>query len=175
MTEKKLWVDRTFEQTFPVSDYLELLVRLRRTPVRLAALVEILPASQLVRRDGDRWSIQENAGHLVDVEVLFAGRLDDYADRIDTLRPADVSGRKTYNANHNADSIDAILTRFRAARAAYLAQLEALEPADFGRSAIHPRLQQPMRLCDMLYFQAEHDDHHLSRIGELIAEHMPAR
>ena len=34
-------------------------------------------------------------------------------------------------------------------------------------SAIHPRLQQPMRLVDMLYFTAEHDDHHLAQMTEL--------
>ncbi len=27
-------------------------------------------------------------------------------------------------------------------------------------SARHPRLMQPMRMIDLLYFVAEHDDHH---------------
>jgi hypothetical protein len=33
---------------------------------------------------------------------------------------------------------------------------------------LHPRLKQPMRLVDHLYFVAEHDDHHLARIWEMI-------
>jgi hypothetical protein len=33
--------------------------------------------------------------------------------------------------------------------------------------ALHPRLKVNMRLVDMLYFQAEHDDYHLTRISEL--------
>jgi hypothetical protein len=36
-----------------------------------------------------------------------------------------------------------------------------------SRSLLRPRLQQPMRLVDRLYFVAEHDDHHLARIWEL--------
>jgi len=43
-----------------------------------------------------------------------------------------------------------------------------LEPESFARVAIHPRLNIPMRLVDMLYFQAEHDDYHLARISELV-------
>jgi len=35
------------------------------------------------------------------------------------------------------------------------------------RTALHPRLQQPMRVLDMAFFTAEHDDHHLARMTEL--------
>jgi len=33
---------------------------------------------------------------------------------------------------------------------------------------VHPRLKQPMRLVDHLFFVAEHDDHHMARIWEMI-------
>jgi hypothetical protein len=33
---------------------------------------------------------------------------------------------------------------------------------------LHPRLKQPMRLVDHLYFVAEHDDHHLATIREMM-------
>lgn len=35
-------------------------------------------------------------------------------------------------------------------------------------SALHPRLKTPMRVIDLAYFVAEHDDHHLSRVRELL-------
>jgi hypothetical protein len=41
----------------------------------------------------------------------------------------------------------------------------------FEAVAIHPRLNKPMRLVDMLFFQAEHDDYHLARISDLIRTH----
>jgi hypothetical protein len=44
-----------------------------------------------------------------------------------------------------------------------------LQPDFFGRTLLHPRLKQPMRLVDHLFFVAEHDDHHLAKIWELIS------
>jgi len=35
-------------------------------------------------------------------------------------------------------------------------------------SALHPRLGTPLRLIDHALFVAEHDDHHLARIGGLL-------
>jgi hypothetical protein len=40
----------------------------------------------------------------------------------------------------------------------------------WGRTGIHPRLKQPMRLIDMCLFVAEHDDHHLMRMTVLARE-----
>jgi hypothetical protein len=40
-------------------------------------------------------------------------------------------------------------------------------PEDFDKAILHPRLNKPMRLCDMLLFHMEHDRHHLTRIAEL--------
>ncbi len=34
--------------------------------------------------------------------------------------------------------------------------------------ALHPRLNQPMRVIDLAQFVAEHDDHHIQTINELI-------
>ena len=35
-------------------------------------------------------------------------------------------------------------------------------------TARHPRLKKEMRVLDLAFFIAEHDDHHLARISELI-------
>jgi uncharacterized damage-inducible protein DinB len=169
------WVERQLDFDFPASVYPELIERLRGTPSRLEKLVSSLPREVLVRREGEKWSIQENAGHLLDVESLFVGRLDDFESGASTLRPAEMTGRKTTEARHNDSGLSEILRRFRAGREAFIARLEAREPETFGASAMHPRLKRPMRLCDMLYFEAEHDDHHLARIGELIERFMPGQ
>ena len=47
-------------------------------------------------------------------------------------------------------------------------RLDGLEPEAFAAVAHHPRLNVQMRLVDMIFFQAEHDDFHLARISELI-------
>lgn len=167
------WVERQFDFSFPASVYPELIERLKGTPSRLEKIVRSLPREVLVRREGEKWSIQENAGHLLDVESPFVGRLDDFESGANTLRPAEMTGRKTTEAHHNEADLSELVRRFRVGREAFVARLDALESEAFGASAIHPRLRKPMRLCDMLYFEAEHDDHHLARIEELIERFMP--
>lgn len=162
------WVDRKFDFGFPVETAPLLLERLRGTPARLEDRVRSLPRERLIRRDGDKWSIQEHAGHFVDVETLFAGRLDDYDAGAPMLRPADVSGRRTNLADHNRGELPAILAGFRAARGNLVRRLEALDAAGFARTAIHPRLDRPMRVCDMMLFESEHDDYHLALITGLM-------
>jgi hypothetical protein len=63
--------------------------------------------------------------------------------------------------------LEAILSEFRAARMRLVARAERLDAEAFTRTILHPRLKQPMRVVDHLYFAAEHDDHHLAHIWEL--------
>jgi hypothetical protein len=162
------WTDRTFQFTFPVELFPEMIERLRGTPARLEDRVKSIPPQILTSRDGERWSIQENAGHLLDLETLVSGRLDEYLAGAATLHPADMSNRKTYEAEHNQLPMQTILADFRSRRSELVGCLETLPIGQFAAVAHHPRLNVPMRLVDMLYFQAEHDDFHLARISELI-------
>jgi uncharacterized damage-inducible protein DinB len=84
------------------------------------------------------------------------------------LTPTDLNNRKTDEANHNARPLQQILVEFRAAREKLLKRVDELDPSLFTRAIPHPRLQTPMRLVDHLFFVAEHDDHHLARIWELV-------
>jgi uncharacterized damage-inducible protein DinB len=168
MSSHLKWGDRSFQFTFPVGVYPEMIERLRGTPARLEDRVRTLTPEVLTRRDGERWSIQENAGHLLDLESLVRQRLDEYLSGATALHAADMSNRKTYEADHNQVSMGAILTDFRAQRTQLVDRLDNLAPETFASVAHHPRLNVPMRLVDMLFFQAEHDDYHLARISELI-------
>ncbi len=168
MSERIKWEDRTFQFEFPYRLYPEMIERLRGTPARLEDLTNSHPAEILQRRDEERWSIQENAGHLLDLEPLIARRLDQYLAGAAELHAADMTNRKTHEANHNTAPISTILTSFREQRMRLVNQLDLLDGEMFARSALHPRLNKQMRLVDMIYFQAEHDDYHLARISELL-------
>jgi len=168
MTARIAWTDRTFDFSFPSDIYPELMERLRGTPARLDERVRPLPRNILTVRDGVRWSIQEHAGHLMDIEALWMGRVDDFAQGMAALRAADMTNQKTHDANHNAQDVEALLAGFRVERLALIKRLESLAPSDFAMTALHPRLNQPMRLCDSMYFVAEHDDYHLARITEIV-------
>jgi len=168
MSKHLKWTDRTFQFTFPVEVYPEMIERVRGTPARLEDRLKSIVPEILTKRDGDRWSIQENAGHLLDLESLFRQRLDEYLAGAETLHAADMSNRKTYDADHNQVSLHTILSGYRAQRSELVTRLDSLGPETFAAVAHHPRLNVPMRLVDMLFFQAEHDDYHLARISELI-------
>ncbi|HTR22207.1 MAG TPA: DinB family protein [Gemmatimonadales bacterium] len=167
MIEHRPWFERKFEFTIPLSQFPNVVERLRGTPVRLAERVARLDPNRLTHRDGDRWSIQENAGHLLDLEPLWLGRVHQLLRGEPTLVAADLTNRKTHEAGHNARPIQEILRGFQAARAELVRLLDEADDAVLARTALHPRLQTPMRLIDLGVFVAEHDDHHLARITQL--------
>lgn len=162
------WVERRFNFNFPAGLYPEVIERLRGAPARLADRLGPLPTDVRTRRDGPDWSMQEHAGHLWDLEALVMLRLDEYAAGAATVHAADMTNRKTCEARHNERPLDDVLAGFRRERARVIARLEALAPEAFEACARHQRLDQPMRLVDMVFFQAEHDDYHLARISDLI-------
>ena len=167
MSHTENWLEKQFDFNFPASKYVEFLQILRETPAKIDALVKNLPKEVLVWRDKDAWSIQENIGHFLTAESLFSGRLDDYENDTSVLRPARFEDNPTDKANFNEKDIQWILGEFRSQRERYISRLDTLKPEDFEKSILHPRLNKPMRLCDMLLFHAEHDRHHLTRIVEL--------
>ena len=167
MSEIPAWFERHFRFDFPLELYTNLCVRLRGTPARLEELTRDLPRARLVAKLDGKWSIQENAGHLLDLEELWWARLDDFLAGAELLTVADLTNRKTHEARHNERPLEEILAAFRRARLAAADRLDALPAQAFARTALHPRLKTPMRLVDHLYFIAEHDDHHLARIWEL--------
>ena len=168
MTQVPLWFERKFDFTFPVDLFPNLCARLRGTPARMEELVRNASRESLTRKTADKWSAQEHAGHLADLEPLWAARVQDFLTEGSELTPADLKNRKTHDANHNASPMEAILTEFREARARLLKRIETMDPSQISRTKLHPRLKQPMRLVDHLYFAAEHDDHHLAVIWKMI-------
>ena len=161
------WTDRRFNFDFPAGIYPEMIERMRGTPARLEELLAGLSPETLTAQADGRWSMQENAGHLLDLESLVSQRIDEYLAGNAALHAADMSNRKTYEASHNDVPVASILNAFRTARHDIVRRLDSMDAGVFERAALHPRLNVQMRLVDMLFFQAEHDDYHLARISEL--------
>jgi uncharacterized damage-inducible protein DinB len=168
MTQVPIWFERKFEFSFPVELFPNLCARLRGTPARLEETLRDRPHQILISKVQEKWSAQEHAGHLLDLEPLWLARVEDYVSDAGQLTVADLRNRKTDEAKHNACPPGQILADFRAARKTLLKRVDELDASLFSRSILHPRLKIPMRLVDHLYFVAEHDDHHLARIHELL-------
>lgn len=172
-TTRVPWLEKTFAPGDDAADRNALLERLRSAPARLRAVVHGLPASVLTRHDRDAWSIQEHAGHLWDLEDLHRRRLRDYRAGARELRPADLTNRRTRDARHDDDDIRSILEDFRYERELFLEEIEALTPAARAQTPTHPRLRQPMGVVDLMRFVAEHDDHHLELMRDLVTRFAP--
>lgn len=170
MTAPSLWFERKFTFDIPVERAPTVLERLRGTPARIEERTGSLAPDVLTRRTGEHWSVQEQVGHLLDLEDLWYDRLDDFDAGGATLRPADLKNRRTHDANHNARALADLLREFRAARSRFIARLDAYPADAWSRTALHPRLQQPMRLIDHAFFVAEHDDHHMALISWLLKQ-----
>lgn len=167
MSNVPAWFERKFEFSFPAEQYPNLIIRLRGTPARLEEIVGDSTRDRLIKKPDGKWSAQEQAGHLLDLEPLWMARVDDFLSGREQLSVADLQNRKTDEANHNARALESLLSEFRSARAALVDRVAIIEPGLFSRILIHPRLKTPMRLVDHLFFVAEHDDHHLAKIWEL--------
>jgi len=166
---KWTWIERKFSFDFPPSKWPDLLERVRGTPARVEERVRGMSREVLTRGlNGQGWSIQENIGHLIDLGYLPTKRIAQILAGEKVLIAADMSNKQTNEARHNEREARDLLAEFRRDRETLIRTYESLRDEDWARSALHPRLQIPMRIVDIAYFDSEHDDYHLGRIGELI-------
>jgi hypothetical protein len=162
------WTTRTFNHELPLELYPAVLERLRGTPARAAELLQTVSEPLRCWRMEPSWSAHQHIGHLDDLHDLDMRRLQDYASASPVLSAADMSNRKTDEADHNTVATRALLERLREHRDELVRQLEQFDETQVARAARHPRLQRTMRVIDWMYFVAEHDDHHLARAREVL-------
>ncbi|MBC9933056.1 DinB family protein [Chitinophaga qingshengii] len=167
--KRTAWFDRSFPAMTDNGVMPGIIERLSGTPARAEELTRGIAEAVLVRKSGDEWSAKEELGHLSDLEPLWAGRLGDFINGLPELRVADLTNRRTHEAHHNDTGLAELLQRFRQLRTAFVQQLLALDDTKLDHTALHPRLKTPMRIIDLAYFVAEHDDHHLAGIREKIS------
>jgi uncharacterized damage-inducible protein DinB len=162
------WFDKF---AFPIAIELfpDIRERVRGTPARLEELLRGADAAVLTGRPDDRWSIHENVCHLIDLEGLWLARARNLAARAPELQPTDLQNRATDEANHNAVELADLLDTFRSVRRTFSDTLRSFTPDAARFASRHPRLGTPMTIVDLAFFVAEHDDHHLARISELLA------
>lgn len=170
MSDVLPWLEYRWSFDFPVGMYRAVLERLRGTPARVEELLRDAGPARLANRHENKWSVLEHVGHLwvLDAE-LHHPRVEQFLRGETVLMAADMSNRATFDRNFNAMGAPHVTAGFRAARAAMLEVLDPLTLAAAACVALHPRLQKQMRLVDMCFFAAEHDDHHLAAMRALLS------
>lgn len=167
MIARQKWVDHKFNLGIDVGWTQNILIRLQDAPIRIQYHNKELSDEQLSLRLNSKWSIKEHIGHLIDLEELHTNRLHEFATHKENLSPADMTNLKTNEANHNEQSIVVLLDKFRAERAKLIKIFKSLSIETQNHRAMHPRIKVLMRPVDLLFFVAEHDDHHLVSITEI--------
>jgi uncharacterized damage-inducible protein DinB len=162
------WFDRKFDFSFDTDHYTTVYERLKQAPDTLRQLTINIPEDKLTSKPDGKWSIKEHTGHLSVLEPIWRIRLHDILESKPTLTPADLTNKATTEAGFNNYTLSSLLDQFQAEREATLSLLNGIDVMDDSKTSLHPRLQQPMRIIDMVYFVAEHDDHHISVIREMI-------
>ena len=167
MIQQTPWFERSFNFDFPVTNFPVIFSRLEGTIFRLQYILATADdEASGVSKDG--WSVKEHLGHLYDLEELWWKRLQDFLDGKEMLATADLNNTKTKEARHNEKTLEQLLQAFILERQRLLETAYGLDRNMLGLTSVHPRLQQPMRLIDSLYFVAEHDDHHIAKISGLL-------
>src|SRR5215467_610307 len=95
MSQVPIWFERKFDFSFPVELYPNLSARLRGTPARLEEALRGRSQRVLIRKEQEKWSAQEHAGHLLDLAPLWLARVGDYVAASDQLTVADLKNHKT--------------------------------------------------------------------------------
>lgn len=139
------------------------LERLEGTMIRIDAKVRGVSDDILSIRLNGKWSVKENIGHLAEVDLIANKRLDEMKNGGAVMSPA-VFEPKDYNPW----PIEKIVSLFRDNRKANLEKYKWLTAEALASSSLHPRLQVAMTPVDLAWFDAEHDDHHLVKINEII-------
>lgn len=162
------WFDRTFDFTPTMEDFPHLLQRLQSSPIVLSEEVKFQPEIKLNYKPDGKWSVKEHIGHLWILEALWQKRFTEIKEQQPQMSPADLSNSATDKAYFNQYPLHGLLIDFKQRRNETLELLHSMRRSDFEYSLLHPRLKQPMRLPDLMYFVAEHDDHHLNAIKNLL-------
>ena len=161
------WFQRSFNFDFPVTIFPVIFSRLEGTLFRLNAIL-LNADDEWCSYNENGWSAKEHLGHLSDLEDLWWKRLNDFRENKTILTAADLNNTKTKEAGHNKKTLDHLVQAFVGERQKMLEMVYDFDSGMLSRISVHPRLNQTMRLIDSLYFVAEHDDHHIAAISNLL-------
>lgn len=158
------WFERNLKFGYPPEMLPFFLERLRGTQLRIEYKVKGLSEELLSTQLNGKWSVKETIGHLSEVDAIANKRIDEMIAGVEMMSPAVFEPQ-----DYNPWPIEKVLGRFRENRVANTDKYMLLKQEDLKKSSIHPRLKVSMTPVDLAWFDAEHDDHHLVGMQELIS------
>jgi hypothetical protein len=160
------WFERIFTFGLPKEMLPFYLERLEGSIYRIEAKVKNVHDKVLSEKYNGKWSIKENIGHLAEIDLISNKRIDEMRSGAEVLSPA-VFEPKDYNPW----PVEKVVAFFREARQSNLDKYKSISETDLLKASTHPRLKVRMTPIDLAFFDAEHDDHHILKISEIITGH----
>ena len=167
MIPRQKWIKHQFNFDIDPGWAYNILNRIGDTPMRLKYHFGGMMDEPLSYEPNGKWSIKKHIGHLIDLEHLHMKRLKEFAVLKKILSPADMSNAATESATHNKKNITDLINELEKGRAEFINKFLALPPESHLHQALHERLNAVMKPVDLLFFVAEHDDHHLTSTLEI--------
>lgn len=162
--QKMEWFQRQFSFGLPAQMLPFYLERLDGTMVRIENKVANADDKILSAKLDGKWSIKQNIGHLAEVDEIASKRITEMVAGISPMSPAVFEPGLDYNAM----PVQQVIDLFRRKRRDNISKYGTLTDEELTRSSVHPRLKVMMTPVDLAWFDAEHDDHHLVRISEIL-------
>ncbi|MCW8309963.1 DinB family protein [Sphingobacterium sp. InxBP1] len=162
------WFDRQFDSNTSSEYFDEFLKRLEHFPTVLKKLLKSCPAEVSTRKMGGKWSVNENIGHLILLEDLWRIRFRDIKEGKPDMSPADLNNTATDQSSFNNMPVEELIKHLVSEREKTIAMLRKLSGEELLKTSMHPRLQQPMNIIDLMHFVAEHDLHHVYAIQSIM-------
>lgn len=157
------WFERDLSFGKPIEMLPFYLERLGGTIIRIQSKVHGIPDEILSFKPDGKWSVKEHIGHLAEVDEIATKRIDEMMAGAEVLSPAVFEPQ-----NYNPWPIDKVVELFSKRRKSNLEKYNSLSPSTLIKSSLHPRLKLKMTPVDLAWFDAEHDDHHLVKMTEII-------
>lgn len=164
------WFERDLKFGKPVELLPYFLERLEGSIYRVEQKVKNIDDAFLSKRFAGKWSIKENIGHLAEVDEIGNKRLDEMVQGVPILSPAVFEPQ-----DYNPWPIEKVLEFFKTTRLSNLKKYDKISASDLLKSSLHPRLKVQMTPVDLAWFDAEHDDHHLVKITNILREQYSSR
>jgi len=161
------WFDRKFSPQLDNGLFWSILERLEGTPARIKYKTKKIESGVSYNQNG-KWSINKEVGHLLDLEPLWYKRFSQIINGVENLADADLENNATHNAAHDNVNLSRLIDKFEVKRSQLIEVLRNVSDSELDNSSTHPRLKTQMKLIDLAYFVAEHDDHHLGSITKLL-------
>jgi hypothetical protein len=157
------WFERNLKFGLPFEMLPFFLERLNGTIFRLEAKVSGVSDDVLSTRHDGKWSIKQNIGHLAEVDSIANKRIDEMTSGVEVMSPAVFEPM-----DYNPWPIERVFELFKTNRNLNLKKYQSLTESNLKKSSLHPRLKLQMTPVDLAWFDAEHDDHHLVKINEIL-------